>query len=177
MAVVLVLVLALIVCVCVCVVCLKTSYCLCLFDYFCDIMRDLILLVCVCVSAPLWFALLLCTPVRVCVHLYACLCLALWLPLPGQYFYFQEVLPVLAAKHCIMQANAELHQSALAKQKKRFGEEIARLQVLWLLSVPALHFHLESFSSIFHLFHCFLFSPYVSAARSRVGENRGISIR
>ncbi|XP_056876038.1 programmed cell death 6-interacting protein isoform X1 [Takifugu flavidus] len=45
-----------------------------------------------------------------------------------KYFYFQEVLPVLAAKHCIMQANAELHQSALAKQKKRFGEEIARLQ-------------------------------------------------
>ncbi|CAK6949505.1 programmed cell death 6-interacting protein isoform X2 [Scomber scombrus] len=27
-----------------------------------------------------------------------------------------------------MQANAELHQSVLAKQKKRFGEEIARLQ-------------------------------------------------
>nr|XP_046272968.1 programmed cell death 6-interacting protein isoform X1 [Scatophagus argus] len=45
-----------------------------------------------------------------------------------KYFYFQEVLPVLAAKHCIMQANAELHQSVLAKQKKRFGEEIARLQ-------------------------------------------------
>ncbi|XP_061903280.1 programmed cell death 6-interacting protein isoform X1 [Entelurus aequoreus] len=45
-----------------------------------------------------------------------------------KYFYFQEVLPVLAAKHCIMQANAELHQSAIAKQKKRFGEEIARLQ-------------------------------------------------
>lgn len=38
------------------------------------------------------------------------------------------MLPVLAAKHCIMQANAELHQSVLAKQKKRFGEEIARLQ-------------------------------------------------
>ncbi|KAM3857910.1 programmed cell death 6-interacting protein isoform 2-T2 [Diretmus argenteus] len=45
-----------------------------------------------------------------------------------KYFYFQEVVPVLAAKHCIMQANAELHQSVLAKQKKRFGEEIARLQ-------------------------------------------------
>ncbi|KAF4073933.1 hypothetical protein AMELA_G00248970 [Ameiurus melas] len=45
-----------------------------------------------------------------------------------KYFYFQEVLPVLAAKHCMMQATAELHQSALAKQKKRFGEEIARLQ-------------------------------------------------
>uniref|UniRef100_A0A8B9KZV6 Programmed cell death 6 interacting protein n=1 Tax=Astyanax mexicanus TaxID=7994 RepID=A0A8B9KZV6_ASTMX len=44
------------------------------------------------------------------------------------YFYFQEVLPVLAAKHCMMQATAELHQSALANQKKRFGEEIARLQ-------------------------------------------------
>ncbi|MED6273489.1 Rhophilin, Rho GTPase binding protein [Characodon lateralis] len=40
----------------------------------------------------------------------------------------KEVLPVLAAKHCILQANAELHQSILAKQKKRFGEEIARLQ-------------------------------------------------
>lgn len=63
------------------------------------------------------------------IYLFACLCLALWLPLPGQYFYFQEVLPVLAAKHCIMQANAELHQSVLAKQKKRFGEEISRLQV------------------------------------------------
>ncbi|KAK6324201.1 hypothetical protein J4Q44_G00065400 [Coregonus suidteri] len=45
-----------------------------------------------------------------------------------KYIYFQEVLPVLAAKHCIMQAYAELHQSLLAKQKKRFGEEIARLQ-------------------------------------------------
>ncbi|XP_077404763.1 programmed cell death 6-interacting protein isoform X3 [Vanacampus margaritifer] len=45
-----------------------------------------------------------------------------------KYFYFQEVLPVLAAKHCIMQANAELHQSVLAKHKKHFGEEIARLQ-------------------------------------------------
>lgn len=112
----------------------------------CDILCDLILLACVCVCASVWFALLLCAPVRVCVHLYACLCLALWLPLPGQYFYFQEVLPVLAAKHCIMQANAELHQSALAKQKKRFGEEIARLQVLWLLSLPALHFHLKSFT-------------------------------
>ncbi|KAK2494723.1 hypothetical protein MC885_013566, partial [Smutsia gigantea] len=39
-----------------------------------------------------------------------------------------EVFPVLAAKHCIMQANAEYHQSILAKQQKRFGEEIARLQ-------------------------------------------------
>lgn len=72
--------------------------------------------------------------VRVCVrvflfYVFACLRVALWLPLPGQYFYFQEVLPVLAAKHCIMQANAELHQSFLAKQKKKFGEEIARLQV------------------------------------------------
>uniref|UniRef100_A0A1A8LDA0 Programmed cell death 6-interacting protein n=1 Tax=Nothobranchius pienaari TaxID=704102 RepID=A0A1A8LDA0_9TELE len=45
-----------------------------------------------------------------------------------KYFYFQEVLPVLAAKQGIMQANAELHQSILAKQKKHFGEEIARLQ-------------------------------------------------
>ncbi|XP_076157526.1 programmed cell death 6-interacting protein isoform X2 [Alosa pseudoharengus] len=40
----------------------------------------------------------------------------------------KEVLPVLAAKHCMMQATAELHQAALANQKKRFGEEIARLQ-------------------------------------------------
>ncbi|XP_036411339.1 programmed cell death 6-interacting protein isoform X2 [Megalops cyprinoides] len=40
----------------------------------------------------------------------------------------KEVLPVLAAKHCIMQANAEFHQSTLAKQQKKFGEEIARLQ-------------------------------------------------
>ncbi|KAG5842217.1 programmed cell death 6-interacting protein isoform X1 [Anguilla anguilla] len=45
-----------------------------------------------------------------------------------KYFYFHEVLPVLAAKHCIMQANAEFHQSILAKQQKKFGEEIARLQ-------------------------------------------------
>lgn len=120
-------------CVCVfCVVGLHTSDCLCLFGYFRDVIHDLILLV--CASPSLWFALLLCAPVHPCVYLYACLRLALWLPLPGQYFYFQEVLPVLAAKHCIMQANAELHQSALAKQKKRFGEEIARLQVLCLLS-------------------------------------------
>lgn len=62
----------------------------------------------------------------------------LWLPLPGQYFYFQEVLPVLAAKHCMMQATAELHQSALAKQKKRFGEEIARLQVCAVEDVKVL---------------------------------------
>ncbi|MBN3323882.1 PDC6I protein, partial [Atractosteus spatula] len=40
----------------------------------------------------------------------------------------KEVLPILAAKHCIMQANAEYHQSILAKQQKKFGEEIARLQ-------------------------------------------------
>ncbi|GAB0184261.1 programmed cell death 6-interacting protein [Grus japonensis] len=39
-----------------------------------------------------------------------------------------EVFPVLAAKHCIMQANAEYHQSILAKQQKKFGEEIGRLQ-------------------------------------------------
>ncbi|XP_030886419.1 programmed cell death 6-interacting protein isoform X3 [Leptonychotes weddellii] len=50
-----------------------------------------------------------------------------------KYFYFQEVFPVLAAKHCIMQANAEYHQSILAKQQKKFGEEIARLQSLRLL--------------------------------------------
>ncbi|MGH0151522.1 UNVERIFIED_CONTAM: hypothetical protein FKN15_075216 [Acipenser sinensis] len=41
----------------------------------------------------------------------------------------KEVLPVLAAKHCIMQANAEYHQSMLAKQQKKFGEEIGRLQL------------------------------------------------
>ncbi|XP_072108592.1 programmed cell death 6-interacting protein isoform X4 [Mobula birostris] len=40
----------------------------------------------------------------------------------------KEVLPVLAAKHCMMQASAEFHQSLLAKQQKKFGEEIARLQ-------------------------------------------------
>uniref|UniRef100_A0AAQ4R9S7 Programmed cell death 6-interacting protein n=1 Tax=Gasterosteus aculeatus aculeatus TaxID=481459 RepID=A0AAQ4R9S7_GASAC len=40
----------------------------------------------------------------------------------------KEVLSVLAAKHTIMQANAELHQSVVSKQKKHFGEEIARLQ-------------------------------------------------
>ncbi|XP_072427207.1 programmed cell death 6-interacting protein isoform X3 [Chiloscyllium punctatum] len=40
----------------------------------------------------------------------------------------KEVLPVLAAKHCMMQASAEYHQSVLAKQQKKFGEEISRLQ-------------------------------------------------
>ncbi|XP_026535313.1 programmed cell death 6-interacting protein isoform X3 [Notechis scutatus] len=45
-----------------------------------------------------------------------------------KYFYFQEVFPLLAAKHCIMQAHTEYHQSVLAKQQKKFGEEIARLQ-------------------------------------------------
>ncbi|KAM8759193.1 programmed cell death 6-interacting protein isoform 2-T2 [Rhynchonycteris naso] len=40
----------------------------------------------------------------------------------------KEMFPILAAKHCIMQANAEYHQSILAKQQKKFGEEIARLQ-------------------------------------------------
>ncbi|XP_006269650.1 programmed cell death 6-interacting protein isoform X1 [Alligator mississippiensis] len=45
-----------------------------------------------------------------------------------KYFYFQEVFPVLAAKHCLMQANAQYHQSILAKQQKKFGEEIGRLQ-------------------------------------------------
>lgn len=59
-------------------------------------------------------------PVGMAVLLFRC-CIP-----PRQYFYFQEVL---AAKQCIMQANAELHQSVLAKQKKRFGEEISRLQV------------------------------------------------
>lgn len=85
-----------------------------------------------------WFAVLfsLSAPCAVCLCSFvnargvcSWLLWCLWLPFPGQYFYFQEVLPVLAAKHCMMQATAELHQSALAKQKKRFGEEIARLQV------------------------------------------------
>ncbi|KAM6449715.1 programmed cell death 6-interacting protein isoform 2-T2 [Liasis olivaceus] len=40
----------------------------------------------------------------------------------------KEVFPLLAAKHCIMQAHAEYHQSVLAKQQKKFGEEISRLQ-------------------------------------------------
>lgn len=40
----------------------------------------------------------------------------------------KEVYPVLAAKHCIMQAYAEYHQSVMAKQQKKFGEEIGRLQ-------------------------------------------------
>ncbi|KAE8597378.1 hypothetical protein XENTR_v10016444 [Xenopus tropicalis] len=46
----------------------------------------------------------------------------------SKYFYFQEVFPILAAKHCIMQAHAAYHQSVLAKQQKKFGEEIGRLQ-------------------------------------------------
>ncbi|XP_077153126.1 programmed cell death 6-interacting protein [Ranitomeya variabilis] len=40
----------------------------------------------------------------------------------------KEVFPVLAAKHCLMQAHADYHQSVLAKQQKKFGEEISRLQ-------------------------------------------------
>ena len=139
--------------VCLFVVCAWKRFpaCACLIIFVTSSVVWSCVCVCVCVracvcarvraSAFLWFASLLCAPVCVCVHLYACLCLALWLPLPGQYFYFQEVLPVLAAKHCIMQANAELHQSALAKHKKNYGEEIARLQVLWLPSLPAIHFH------------------------------------
>lgn len=103
-----------------------------------------------CVCASLWFALLLCVPVRACAHICmrACVLLCGCL-LPGQYFYFQEVLPVLAAKHCIMQANAELHQSALAKQKARYGEEIARLQVR-LASLPP---STPLPPSLIHIFH------------------------
>lgn len=71
-----------------------------------------------CVRDPLC-VLCVCPPARPSLLLRGCI------P-PRQYFYFQEVL---AAKQCIMQANAELHQSVLAKQKKRFGEEISRLQV------------------------------------------------
>uniref|UniRef100_A0A8C9WHW3 Programmed cell death 6-interacting protein-like n=1 Tax=Scleropages formosus TaxID=113540 RepID=A0A8C9WHW3_SCLFO len=41
----------------------------------------------------------------------------------------KEVLPVLGAKHCLLQASAEYHQAAVAKQQKKFGEEIARLQL------------------------------------------------
>ncbi|XP_064193749.1 programmed cell death 6-interacting protein-like [Anguilla rostrata] len=40
----------------------------------------------------------------------------------------KEFSPILAAKHCIMQVYAEYHQSTLAKQQQKFGEEIARLQ-------------------------------------------------
>lgn len=40
----------------------------------------------------------------------------------------KEVYPVLAAKHCMMQAHSEYHQSVMAKQQKKFGEEIGRLQ-------------------------------------------------
>ncbi|CAI9601153.1 unnamed protein product [Staurois parvus] len=40
----------------------------------------------------------------------------------------KEVYPLLAAKHGIMQAHAEYHQSVMAKQQKKFGEEIGRLQ-------------------------------------------------
>lgn len=61
------------VCVCVCVVCLKTSSRLCLFDYFCDIIRDLIPLVCVCVCVRLPPCGLpcscVCPSVRACAHM------------------------------------------------------------------------------------------------------------
>lgn len=119
----LVVVLALIVRVCarLCCVCTPLTACACLWLAF---VMPFVIWPRWCASAIFVFCLAI-----VRVYLFACLCVALWLPLPGQYFYFQEVLPVLAAKHCIMQANAELHQSILAKQKKRFGEEIARLQV------------------------------------------------
>ena len=115
-------------CVCarLCCVCTPLTACACL--WLASVM-SFVIWPRWCASAILWFALPLCVCVCACIYLFACLRVALWLPLPGQYFYFQEVVPVLAAKHCIMQANAELHQSVLAKQKKRFGEEIARLQV------------------------------------------------
>ncbi|MFT7816373.1 programmed cell death 6-interacting protein-like [Arapaima gigas] len=40
----------------------------------------------------------------------------------------KDVLPVLGAKHCLLQASAEYYQATVAKQQKKFGEEIARLQ-------------------------------------------------
>lgn len=124
------------VCVRLCCVCTTLAARACLWMAFALSFCGLTLLL--CVSPPLWIglaAVCLC-----CTYVFACLRVALWLPLPGQYFYFQEVLPVLAAKHCIMQANAELHQSILAKQKKCFGEEIARLQVY--------------ITNVFYLFNC-----------------------
>lgn len=36
---------------------------------------------------------------------------------------------MLAAKQYVMQATAEYRQATVAKQQKKFGEEIARLQV------------------------------------------------
>ncbi len=111
-------------CVRLCCVCTPLTACACLWLAFRHLWFDL-----AGVRLPLCGLPCHHVCVRACIYLFACLRVALWLPLPGQYFYFQEVLPVLAAKHCIMQANAELHQSVLAKQKKRFGEEIARLQV------------------------------------------------
>lgn len=101
----------------------------CAYLPFLAILMPFVIWPCWCVGCPP-FGLPRRRARRVFIFMFfVCLRVALWLPLPGQYFYFQEVLPVLAAKHCIMQANAELHQSILAKQKKRFGEEIARLQV------------------------------------------------
>uniref|UniRef100_UPI00359017A2 programmed cell death 6-interacting protein-like n=1 Tax=Myxine glutinosa TaxID=7769 RepID=UPI00359017A2 len=40
----------------------------------------------------------------------------------------KEVLPLLAAKHSIYQATAQVHRATLSKQQKNFGEEVGRLQ-------------------------------------------------
>lgn len=105
------------------VTCLHTSDCLCLLVIgFCGVTCDLNLLPCHVVVCLAIVCVCVCMPV--CCSVVAS---------PGQYFYFQEAMPILAAKHCIMQANAEFHQSIMAKQKKCFGEEIARLQVSEIL--------------------------------------------
>lgn len=86
---------------------------------------------------------------------------------PRQYFYFQEVL---AAKQCIMQANAELHQSVLAKQKKRFGEEISRLQVRCRQPRRCFASFSSSSGSLSH-------SLVYPAARRRAGGEGGVALR
>lgn len=58
---------------------------------------------------------------------------------------------MLAAKHCIMQANAQLHQSAVASQKKRYGEEISRLQVHNFLLTRGTCPNLSAQQFVFHI--------------------------
>ena len=45
-------------------------------------------------------------------------------------FIYQEWIPNVAGKQAAYHAMAEYHQAMVAQEKKEFGEEIARLQVL-----------------------------------------------
>ena len=44
-------------------------------------------------------------------------------------FLMQEWLPVISGKKAYFTAAAEYHQAAVSKEKGKYGEEVARLQV------------------------------------------------